>query len=162
MRRTLAAVALAVMVAAVWPAGAPAVQPGRLESFPLVFRLPEGDRAAQYGHYFVFFRTRGAFVGRDDSGATIPGRIALEDSDDNHDGFFGLSSRRCYGWNLGDSERLDRVPAGGKIHVSFHLRRTSAETRNVTLRRAPAAVGRRYTPVYERPAVVRALRWIGC
>ena len=153
---------LAVVAALGWPGEAPAAVdgPGRLATYPLVYRLPSG--ISTYGHYQLFFRTRGPFLGRDRFGETVAGRVWLEDSYNGEDGFGGLSAKRCWSWQVGDTERLDRKRIGDKVRVRFDLRKTDPETRTVTLRRAPPGLADVPYNWYRHPDVKLRLSWIGC
>ncbi len=135
--------------------------PGRLATYPLVYRLPS-DFSTSYGHYQLFFRTRGSFLGFDRSGESRAGRVRLEDSYNGEDGFGGLNAKRCWTWQVGDTERLDRKRIGDKVRVRFDLRRTGPESRTVTLREAPSGLADLPYIWFRHPAVKLRLSWIGC
>ena len=143
------------------PAPAAVDGPGRLATYPLVYRLPS-DFSTDYGHYQVFFRTRGSFLGSDRSGESRAGRVRIEDSLMGEEGFGGLNSKRCWTFQVADTARLDRKRIGDKVRVRFDLRRTGPETRTVTLRQAPSGLEDVPGIWFRHPEVKLRLSWIGC
>jgi hypothetical protein len=143
--------------------GAAAGDPGQLVNYPLVYRAPSA-RAFGGGEYVVFFRTRERFQGHDEIGTTIPGRIDLEDSYDNHDGFFvfpGHQSQHCYFWSLAETPKLKRKRIGDPVRLRFRLHRTGTQRRTITLRKMPTDV-HGIRDFRRRESLARRLRWIGC
>jgi hypothetical protein len=152
-----------LLIAAVVGGGhatAPVHDPGRLATYPVVYRVPAAYQ--RFGRYVVFFRTQGTFLERDSVGNSAPGNIALEDSDAGSDNFWGLAEgpAHCYGWTILDTPLLNGKHAGDKVQVTFKLRRTTTQRRRVTLRNAPA--GLPHYRWYRHGSVDRALQWIGC
>jgi hypothetical protein len=146
-------------------AGAPSARAdGRLATYPLVYRLTSATTEDPVFKYVVFFHTRGAFIGHDDVGTSVPGTIDLEDSTDSHDGLGVLppAASHCYIWSLGESRALARKRVGDHVRVKFALRGTPREARSVTLRRAPTRLSRDDKPWYRTGGVARRLAWIGC
>lgn len=137
---------------------------GRLATYPLVYRLTPATTEDPVFKYVVFFHTRGAFIGHDDIGTSVPGEIDLEGSTDNHDGLGVLppAASHCYIWALGESRALARKHIGDRVRVKFALRHTRHEARTVTLRRAPTHVTTGPKPWYRTGSVARRLEWIGC
>jgi hypothetical protein len=146
-------------------AGAPSARAdGRLAAYPLVYRLTKATSEDPVFKYVVFFHTRGAFIGHDGVGTSVPGTIDVEGSTDNHDGLGVLppASSHCYIWALGESRALARQHIGSHVRVRFALRHTPREARTVTLRRAPTRPSARGGPWYRTGSVGRRLSWIGC
>lgn len=155
----------AVLVGAVLSAGpSTARADGRLATYPLVYRLTPATTEDPVDKYVVFFHTRGAFIGHDDIGTSVPGSIDLEGSKDNHDGLGVLppAASHCYIWSLGETRVLARKHIGDRVRVRFALHRTPREARTVTLRRAPAHLAAGGKPWYRTGSAGRHLKWIGC
>lgn len=138
---------------------------GRLATYPLVYRLTPATTEDPLSKYAVFFHTRGAFIGHDSIGTSIPGKIELEDTFDNHDGLGVLPPERayCYVWSLAETRALKRKRVGDRVRLRFKLRGTPTERRTVTLRSAPRRVEPGAKPWYRRDgSVAQRLAWIGC